>query len=186
MKIQGAWNNKELTLHINCLELLAAWYTRQAFVHEITNQTILLWLDNRAYINHMGGTHSRSLADLAIQLVPEEEHLSSSDTHCREGKCVCRSDVSFLSRSYKLDAKSESVKQHQSTVVPSGGRSIRHKTVNSFQEILHLETRTSSRESGRISTGLVDSQRLYTSPMVLDFKVPEGQRSTSNTSLNYP
>lgn len=70
VKIGGAWNSKELTLHINCLELLAARYATQAFVQERTNQTILLWIDNRsavAYINHMGGTHSSSLADLAIQ-----------------------------------------------------------------------------------------------------------------------
>ena len=70
VKIGGAWNSKEVTLHINCLELLAAWYATQAFVQERTNQTILLWLDNRsavAYINHMGGTHSSNLADLAIQ-----------------------------------------------------------------------------------------------------------------------
>ena len=70
VKIGGAWNSEELILHINCLELLAAWYATQAFVQERTNQTILHWLDNRsavAYINHMGGTHSSNLADLAIQ-----------------------------------------------------------------------------------------------------------------------
>ena len=66
----GAWNNKEFTLHINCLELLAAWYMTQAFVQLRTYLTVLLWLVNRlvvAYINHMGGTHSSNLADLAIQ-----------------------------------------------------------------------------------------------------------------------
>ena len=70
VKIGGAWNNKELTLHINCLELLAAWYTIQAFVQARTNLTVLLWLDNQSavpYINHIGGTHSSNLADLAIQ-----------------------------------------------------------------------------------------------------------------------
>ena len=70
MRIGGAWNSKEQIIHMNCQELLAAWYATQAYVQVRTNLTILLWIDNRsamAYINHMGGTHSSSLADLAIQ-----------------------------------------------------------------------------------------------------------------------
>ena len=104
----------------------------------------------------------------------------------QEKKCVCRSDVTFPSRSYRLDTESGSVQQHKSTLGPSGARSIRHKTVGSTQDILQLETRTSSRESGYISTGLVGSQRVCTSPLVLDFKMPEeGQGPTSNTSPDY-
>ena len=70
VRIGGAWNSRELALHIKCLELLGAWYATRALVQEKQNLTVLLWLDNRsavAYINHMGGTHSSNLANLAIQ-----------------------------------------------------------------------------------------------------------------------
>ena len=57
-------------MHINCLELLAAWNAVQAFCQGRHNITVLIWLDNIsaiAYINHMGGARSHTLAQLAIQ-----------------------------------------------------------------------------------------------------------------------
>ena len=69
-QIGGLWTDAETNLHINCLELLAAWYAVQAFTLMKRDLHILLWIDNQsavAYINHKGGNHSTQLAQLAIQ-----------------------------------------------------------------------------------------------------------------------
>ena len=72
------------------------------------------------------------------------------------------------------------------TLGTSRGRFVRHEAVNSATEILQLETRTWSRESGCISAGLGISQRICPPPLVLDIKVSEkDQGSTSNNSLNH-
>lgn len=68
--IGGAWTPKELDLHINCLELLRAWNSVQAFCQKRENITVLIWLDNSsavASINHMGCTRSSMLASITVQ-----------------------------------------------------------------------------------------------------------------------
>ena len=70
IQIGGAWTKKELNLHINCLELLGAWNAVQAFCLNKTNLVVIIWMDNSSavtYINHMGGTRSTALAEIAIQ-----------------------------------------------------------------------------------------------------------------------
>ena len=69
-QIGGLWTDAETNLHINCLELLAAWYAVQAFTLMKRDLHILLWIDNQsavAYINHKGGNHTTQLVQLAIQ-----------------------------------------------------------------------------------------------------------------------
>ena len=64
---RGAWSQKEVTLHINCLELLAATLAVQSFTKNKFKLNILLRIDNTiavAYINHLGGTVSRDLVNL--------------------------------------------------------------------------------------------------------------------------
>ena len=54
---RGAWSKLEATLHINCLELLAATLALQSFAKNKSKVTILLRIDNTtpvAYINHLG------------------------------------------------------------------------------------------------------------------------------------
>ena len=155
VKIVGAWNSKELTLHINCLELLAAFkLVCNTSLCSSKNKSNYPSLDGQpvsgiAYGNHMGTgeTHSNSLADLAIQFCNWVLHLSSGKAHCRKRECVSRSDVSFPSRSYRLDAEVGSVQQHQSAE-HGGVLEIYLATRLSAQlvtpEILQLETRASS------------------------------------------
>ena len=48
-------------LHINYLELLAAFLALKSFARQERSISILLWLDNVtaiAFLNKMGGTHS--------------------------------------------------------------------------------------------------------------------------------
>ena len=59
-----------ISLHINCLELITVWYAVQAFCKGKQNKTDLILIDNTsavAYINHMGGTRSSRLGQLAVR-----------------------------------------------------------------------------------------------------------------------
>ena len=67
----GTWSLQEKTMHINCLELLAADLTMKAFLKERHGISVLLQLDNStavAYINNLGGTVSSALTSLAKAL----------------------------------------------------------------------------------------------------------------------
>lgn len=68
---RGFWNEHEKSLHINHLELLAAWYGIKCFARDFTNKQILLRIDNTtalSYINNMGGTHVARLNSLAQEI----------------------------------------------------------------------------------------------------------------------
>ena len=67
----GPWDQREAQMHINWLELKAAFLALQTFAAKWTNVHILLLLDNRtaiALINKKGSPHSKPLSDLAVQL----------------------------------------------------------------------------------------------------------------------
>ena len=67
----GMWTQDERKAHINCLEMKAALLALQTFVSTRQNIHILLLIDNSsaiAYINHKGGTHSRAMSDLALEI----------------------------------------------------------------------------------------------------------------------
>ena len=65
---QGRRSMLEISNHINCLELLAAFYGLQAFVADQKDVHVRLKLDNSSaigYINNMGGTKSTPPNSLA-------------------------------------------------------------------------------------------------------------------------
>ncbi len=68
----GPWRWAELKYHINILlELKAAFLALQTFLHNQKSTQVLLLIDNKtaiAYINRKGGTHSKPLSDLAIEI----------------------------------------------------------------------------------------------------------------------
>ena len=67
----GPWTPQEKTFHINYLELLAAFLALKSFARQERSISILLRLDNVtaiAFLNKMGGTHSRYLSRLAVQV----------------------------------------------------------------------------------------------------------------------
>ena len=67
----GPWSKRESTAHINWLELKAAFLAVQCYARQLHNCHIQIFLDNQvavAYINKMGGTHSRKLCDLALEM----------------------------------------------------------------------------------------------------------------------
>lgn len=68
---RGPWSVEDGQRHINELELLAAFFALQSFAATASNISISLQMDNCTavcYINRGGGTHSRSLSDLATQI----------------------------------------------------------------------------------------------------------------------
>lgn len=64
----GNWTEPELTMHINILELKAAFYGLKIFASKLQCCDILLRIDNKTaicYINRMGGVQHTQLNDLA-------------------------------------------------------------------------------------------------------------------------
>jgi len=71
LKTNGKWSEQEAKLHINYLELMAAFLALQSFLKDKTHMTILLRIDNTtaiAYIDNKGGTRSPQLLALALEL----------------------------------------------------------------------------------------------------------------------
>lgn len=67
----GRWSASEQTLHINCLELMAGSFAVKCWTKDRVQSCVLLKMDNVAavrYINHLGGTRSRALTNLAKDL----------------------------------------------------------------------------------------------------------------------
>jgi len=68
IKAQGSWTVIESKLHINILELLAAFHALKSFI-KTTNICVLLRVDNcnaLAYINNYGGCRSKELHKIAM------------------------------------------------------------------------------------------------------------------------
>ena len=68
---QGKWSQHESNLHINYLELLAVFLGIQSLFPGSSPISLLILCDNVSavrYINHKGGTRSRSLCNLSLQL----------------------------------------------------------------------------------------------------------------------
>ena len=67
----GPWSKEERNAHINFLELKAAFLALKTFVSNKSHIHVLLLIDNItaiSFINHKGGTHSKVLSDLAVQI----------------------------------------------------------------------------------------------------------------------
>ncbi|XP_068990421.1 uncharacterized protein [Neodiprion pinetum] len=67
----GIWSQAEKALHINHLEIKAAFLALKLFAKDLVSAEILLRIDNTtaiAYINKLGGTRSEDLHDLARKL----------------------------------------------------------------------------------------------------------------------
>ena len=68
-KASGLWSQEEKSLHINMLELKAIMFGITLFAK--ANTHVLIQTDSRTairYVNKLGGTHSRSLCNLSLQL----------------------------------------------------------------------------------------------------------------------
>ena len=67
-KTGGRWSEEEAKYHINCLELIAAFFGLKAFCKNEQGIHVQIYSDNPTtanYINAMGGTHSRECNTIA-------------------------------------------------------------------------------------------------------------------------
>ena len=67
-KTGGRWSDDEAKYHINCLELMAAFFGLKAFCKNEQGIHVQIYSDNSTtvtYINAMGGTHSRECNTIA-------------------------------------------------------------------------------------------------------------------------
>jgi len=94
VRTRGPWPPTEQSLHINCLELLAATLAVQTFAKEKSGISIILRLDNStavAYIKRGGDcvTYVVTTNKGPLAVVHEEEHPppSSAPTRCPEHNC---------------------------------------------------------------------------------------------------
>lgn len=70
-KASGLWNDDERKLHINYLEIKAAFFGLKIFASQLQNCQILLRIDNTtaiSYINRMGGIQFPHLTDITRQI----------------------------------------------------------------------------------------------------------------------
>ena len=70
-RIRGPWSVEESEMYINCLELLAATFAVKTFAKNLTQESVLLHIENTtvvAYINNREGTVSAELVALARSL----------------------------------------------------------------------------------------------------------------------
>lgn len=70
-KTGGRWTPLEQEFHINILELLAAFFALKCFCNHMGNCHIQIQIDNTtalAYINNMGGSKSKQLNELAVEI----------------------------------------------------------------------------------------------------------------------
>lgn len=98
----GRWTDAERRDHINVLELRAAFFAMKCFAATNRSSHILLEMDNTsavAYVNRFGGTRSKSLSTLAMEMWvwARKRNLTIAATH-RPGVMNERAD--FNSRNF--------------------------------------------------------------------------------------
>ena len=70
-KAGGRWMPREAVLHINILELKAAFFALKCYCSDLRNQHVRIFIDNTtaiSYINNMGGSKSTMLNTLAKEI----------------------------------------------------------------------------------------------------------------------
>ena len=100
----GHWNNSEIDLHINILELKAVFLSLKSFLPFVRHKHAMLWTDNTtvaAYIRKQGGTKSPYMTVIIWNLLwwCRENNVLLSVTHISSALNV-RADI--LSRSRQL------------------------------------------------------------------------------------
>ena len=72
LTVQGEWDMWQAAWHINRQEMMAVWLTLKHFLPQVQGKVILVRSDNTttcAYINKSGGTRSRDLCQLALEML---------------------------------------------------------------------------------------------------------------------
>ena len=192
---RGPWSPHKNTLHINCLELLAATLAVQTFAKQRQGISILLKIDNItavAYINRRGGTLSPLLSQLAKDLwlwcMNRNIYLQAQHLRTREDEHRSQQGVQVLVRQIRMEALTE----NQCSLGPSSDGSVCEPPLNTTPNICQLETRSPGYRSRCIHVGLAQlaSETLRKSPLESDRQSPviynppgNGRSNSGGTSL---
>ena len=98
--VSGVWSSSDMGEHINFLELKAIYLSILHFLHLFKNSSICIKSDNSTsifYLNKLGGTHSKKLCFLALDIwtLLKSNNISISASHI-SGIKNCAAD--YLSR----------------------------------------------------------------------------------------
>ena len=182
LRTGGPWSQAERMLHINCLELTAATLAVQAFAKDRSGVSILLQLDNQtavAYINHLGGTVSLQLVQLAktlaVALGSAAGHYPVSSTHSGCDQPSGGRRVQNDNGSPGLETFSGGFSENQCHLGSPRSRPICLAPLLSTEPVLQLETGSTGRSNRCLSSRLEASEGLCQPSLVLS-------RESSETS----
>lgn len=120
-KANGLWNAEERTMHINFLEIKAAFLALKCFAKEKYNKQILLRIDNitaLAYINKMGGTRHKHLNTLTRTLwewcIDRKirvfaEYVASKENIADEGSRLTNIDTEWELANYAFEQNKKNI-----------------------------------------------------------------------------
>jgi len=168
---EGPWTLSECQMHINMLELRAAYLALQTYATCLRNQHILLLIDNQtaiAYLNHKGGTWSKQLSDLALEgwdwclrknLTIHAEHIPGrlNTTADRESRRKVDSSDWRLNPEIFLYSHAE--------IGTVQYRPVCGKAQHPARKILQLPTQSSGRSYGCIGSEMGSSDSLCLPPL---------------------
>lgn len=114
-KASGRWDPLEMKLHINLLEIKAAFLGLKCFLRDSQGKQVLLRIDNitaLAYINKMGGIRHRALNDITKRLWQWceakahwvfAEYVASKDNPADEGSRITNIDTEWELSDYAFE-----------------------------------------------------------------------------------
>ena len=148
----GPWSVQESQNHMNWLELRAAFLAVQCFAKDHQQCHIQLYIDNTvtiAYINQMGGTHSRKLCHLALQLwdwcMPSQSDHSPCRAHTWKCQCDSRPRIKTHLWLKRLEAEQNNLSVTAAEVQPIHSGSV---CIISAENFLQLEAQSNGDSSG--------------------------------------
>lgn len=180
IETRGTWSLHESSLHINCLELLAATYAIEAFTKSLSNAHVLIQMDNTsaiAYVNKMGEAkqgvldkHARSLWDwcLARKITLRAEHIPGRLNVVADAESRAKPDAA----DWKLDPEVFKVLNHSFGPFTVG-------------EILQLSARPPSRAVRCPGSALVGRECLRLPPFQLDQQMSEEDKPRRSNFVDH-
>ena len=165
VQTSGPWSPAEQSLHINCLELLAATLAIQTYAKEKSGISILLRLDNStavAYINRKGGgggggdsvTNAVTTYKGPVAVVHEEEHPPSSSAPTRSSEYDRGQGVQIMVRQVRVEAISNLIPENQPATGTTVHRPVCKQAIITAPSVCELETRPSSSGHRCVYSGL--------------------------------
>ncbi|XP_071506293.1 uncharacterized protein [Diadema antillarum] len=140
-QVQGTWGERDKGQHINVLEMRAIQNALFAFKDRVRRKTVLIKSDNLtvvSYINKQGGTRSKPLCNLTLDILDWKRQLC--------GGFPVKGKLS----PHRVATQSKHCQTDLQQVRSSSGRPIRIDIEQAAASLLHKTQRPSSSDDGRI------------------------------------